>query len=158
MKLLLVRHAEAVDVGGPIRSDRDRHLTARGLATAARLAAALRGRVELDAVVCSPYLRTRQTAEPLLALAPAGAELVFCAELVPDTDDPKAVAATLAGLGVKRLAVVSHLPELMVLAAWLMGGGVVNFDRGSAALIRTDKRVSRGGGELQWLVSPEWYE
>ena len=158
MKLLLVRHAEAVDIGGAIRSDADRHLTARGLATATKLAHALQNRVQLDAVVTSPFARARQTAEPLLALAAAGTELVFCPDLVPMCQDPDAVAEKLTDLGVRTAAVVGHLPDLGVLAGWLVGGGAVDFDRGSAALIHVDGRVSQGSGSLRWLVNPDWYE
>lgn len=158
MKLLLVRHAEAVDLGDGVNHDSDRHLTARGRATAAKLADTLRDRVHLDAVVTSPFARAKQTAEPLLALAPAGTELVFCPDLVPMCQDPEAVAEQLADLGAKHVAVVGHLPDLGVLAGWLMGGGAVEFDRGSAALIHTDKHVSQGSGSLRWLVNPDWYE
>lgn len=158
MKFLLVRHAEAVDIGGAISSDADRHLTARGLTTAAKLAQALHNRVHLDAVVSSPFVRAKQTAEPLLALAPAGAELILCPDLVPMCQDPDAVAETLIGLGVKSVAVVGHLPDLGVLAGWLIGGGAVDFDRGSAAMVVVDHRISHGSGSLRWLMSPDWYE
>ncbi|MCU0703446.1 MAG: histidine phosphatase family protein [Fimbriiglobus sp.] len=157
MQILLVRHAEAVNVGGLISTDADRHLTGRGLQTAARLGEKLAGKVSLDAVVSSPFTRAKQTAKPLLALAPAGAELVFCPELVPMSMNPTAVAATLARLGMPSVAVVGHLPDLGVLAAWLTGG-TMEFERGSAALIRTDAQVTQGSGELQWLINPEWYE
>ncbi len=158
MQLLLVRHAEAVDLGGAITADADRPLTARGHATAQKLVDTLRGKVPLDAVVCSPFMRARQTAEPLLSLAPAGSALVFCPELVPMSQDPDSVAKLLAGLGVRTVAVVGHLPDMGVFAAWLMGGGAVEFDRGTAALVVTDASANQGSGSLRWLLSPEWYE
>ena len=158
MHLLLVRHAEAVDFGGAVTSDADRHLTARGHATAAKLADTLRGKVQLDAVVCSPFVRARQTAEPLLALAPAGSQLVFCPELVPMCQAPDAVGEKLVGLGVRTAAVVGHLPDIGVFAGWLMGGGAVEFDRGTAALVVTDASANQGSGALRWLLSPDWYE
>ncbi len=158
MQLLLVRHAEAVDLGGAIASDAARPLTARGHATAAKLADTLRGKVRLDAVVCSPFLRAKQTAEPLLALAPAGSELLDCPELVPMSQNPDAVAEKLAGLGVRTVAVVGHLPDMGVFAAWLIGGGAVEFDRGTAALVVADASANQGSGSLRWLLSPGWYE
>lgn len=158
MRLLLVRHAEAVDLGGGITHDADRHLTPRGHATAAKLADTLRGKVALDAVVCSPFIRTRQTAEPLLALAPVGSTLVECPQLVPMYQDPEAVAETVAGVGGRTVAVVGHLPDLGVFAAWLIGGGAVEFDRGTAALVVTDGSANQGSGSLRWLLSPDWYE
>ncbi|MFY7952610.1 MAG: SixA phosphatase family protein [Armatimonadaceae bacterium] len=158
MRLLLVRHAEAVDLGGRITRDADRHLTPRGHATAAKLADILRGKVALDAVVCSPFIRAKQTAEPLLALAPAGSTLVECPQLVPMAQDPEGVAETVAGLGGRTVAVVGHLPDLGVFASWLIAGGAVEFDRGTAALVVTDASANQGSGSLRWLVSPDWYE
>jgi len=69
-----------------------------------------------------------------------------------------AVAEKLVELGARHVAVVGHLPDLGVLAGWLVGGGAVDFDRGSAALIHVDGRVSQGSGSLRWLVNPDWYE
>ncbi len=158
MQLLLVRHAEAVDVGDGVDRDSDRHLTPHGLRSAANLAEKLRGRVQLDAVVCSPFVRAKQTAEPLLALAPAGSELVYCPQLVPMYQDPDAVAEQVAALRVRSVAVVGHLPDLGVFAGWLLGGGAVEFDRGTAAMVHLDRGVTEGGGSLRWLLSPEWYE
>jgi phosphohistidine phosphatase len=157
MQLLLVRHAEAVDLGGAVTSDADRHLTPRGQATAHKLADTLRGRVSLEAVVSSPFARAVQTAEPLLALAPAGAVLVLCPELVPMAQDAKGVAGAVAALGVRSAAVVGHLPDIAVFAAWLIGGGEVSFDRGSAALLDVDGRLGPGCGAVRWLLTPEWY-
>jgi phosphohistidine phosphatase len=158
MQLLLVRHAEAVDYGEGVSSDADRHLTMRGMATAQKLADTLQGKLQLDAVVCSPFLRAKQTAEPLLSLAPAGSQLLYCPELVPMSQAPAAVAEKVAGLGVRAVAVVGHLPDIGVFAAWLMGGGTVEFDRGTAALIVTDARANEGSGALRWLLSPDWYD
>lgn len=157
MQLLLVRHAEAVDLGGDVTSDADRHLTPGGRAAARKLADALRPRLTLGAVVSSPFARAVQTAEPLLALAPAGAELVLCPELVPMAQNAKGVAAVVAALGVRSAAVVGHLPDIAVFAGWLIGGGEVSFDRGSAALLDVDGRLGAGSGAVRWLLTPEWY-
>lgn len=144
-------------LAGPVASDADRHLTARGQATARKLADALRGRLSLEAVVSSPFARAVQTAEPLLALAPVGTELVLCPELVPMAQNAKGVAAAVAALGVQTAAVVGHLPDIAVLAAWLIGGGEVSFDRGTACLIDVDSRLGADSGSVRWLLTPEWY-
>lgn len=157
MQLLLVRHAEAVDLGGAVTADADRHLTPRGQATARQLADTLRGRLSLEAVVSSPFVRATQTAVPLLALVPAGAELVLCDHLVPMAQNAKGVSAAVAALGVRSAAVVGHLPDIAVLAGWLIGGGEVAFDRGSAALLDVDGRLGAGSGSVRWLLTPDWY-
>lgn len=64
-RLFLMRHGQA----GFASSDRERPLTAQGRAQVAQIGAALAGR-GIERVLCSPALRTRQTAAAL-RLAPA---------------------------------------------------------------------------------------
>jgi phosphohistidine phosphatase len=69
--LLLLRHAKA-EPGGPDRDDHDRALVARGLADAAIMARTLKMRgYGPSRILCSPSLRTVQTAEAVLKAAPA---------------------------------------------------------------------------------------
>lgn len=158
MQLLLVRHADAVDVGGDVTNDGERYLTPRGLVMARKLGEALvTRRTQLGAVVSSPFIRAKQTAEPLLQLAPPGQEMVMCEHLLPMAQNPKGCAAAVAGLGVQSAAVVGHLPDIAVFAGWLIGGGTIGFARGAAALIETDERITPGNGTLKWLITPDWY-
>jgi 2,3-bisphosphoglycerate-dependent phosphoglycerate mutase len=62
--VFLVRHAEPVMPGTPGYGEDDRPLTAAGFAAAERLAAALAHEAPA-AIYSSPYLRARQTVEPL---------------------------------------------------------------------------------------------
>jgi phosphohistidine phosphatase len=72
MHVILVRHAEAVNVGEDgVSTDFDRHLTPHGREQAAKLADAFAARgVGPSVVVTSPLVRAKQTAEPLLRLLP----------------------------------------------------------------------------------------
>jgi len=72
MKLYLVRHADALPVGGKIDRDAERPLSQTGLQEAALAGQAL-ALLEpaLDAVLVSPLLRARQTGERLSAARPA---------------------------------------------------------------------------------------
>ena len=58
--LLLMRHAET-ETGRPGHRDLDRRLTEAGLAQAAAAGRWLRDRYLVDAVLCSPSVRTRET-------------------------------------------------------------------------------------------------
>jgi phosphohistidine phosphatase len=163
MRLILVRHAEAGNVGqGGVRTDFDRALTARGHGTANALAERLKMMgVRVDVVVSSPLVRARQTAEPLLGLVDsARSVLVTCDDLAPDAFKPKKVARAVEELGVRSAAVVGHLPDIAHFAGWLVGSGGrgVAFDKGTAGLIDTGGAVGEGTGTLVWLVTPEWYE
>ena len=160
MRLILVRHAEAVNVGqNGVRTDFDRHLTAHGHATAQALADRLVAMgLRADAVVASPLVRARQTAEPLLKLVDGMAELILCDELAPDVGKSKKVAKALNEIGVQTVVAVSHLPDVSAFANWLVGGGGLQFDKGTAALIETNGPLDKEAGWLVWLMSPECYQ
>jgi 8-oxo-dGTP diphosphatase len=62
--IYLVRHAKAGERAGWNGDDRQRPLSKRGRRQAKRLVAALGGR-QIDRLLTSPYVRCRQTLEPL---------------------------------------------------------------------------------------------
>ena len=121
--LHLLRHAEAVSARGG-QSDDLRPLSERGRRQATALAthtAALR----IDAVVCSPALRTRETVAPLLACRPSDLPVLWptaiyrsCVEGVIDLllgTDP----------AVRHLLLVGHNPTISELVDALAGPGAL---------------------------------
>jgi phosphohistidine phosphatase len=115
MRLYLVRHAEAA----PGEPDALRPLTPEGRRQASRLAERL---AEADlrpaAVLCSPLLRARETAEVLarpLALEPEADERLAPGATAED------VRAAVAGRG-GTVVVVGHQPDCGRIAADLTGG------------------------------------
>jgi phosphohistidine phosphatase len=125
MRVIVVRHAEAA----PGEPDELRALSAAGRETARALGEQLRGR-QIDAVVSSPLLRARETAERIARAA--GVE--------PEADERLAPGATaddvrdaVAGRG-DTVAVVGHQPDcgLVVLA---LTGREVPFPPGGTAEI-----------------------
>jgi phosphohistidine phosphatase len=159
--LYLIRHAEAVAQGaGGATSDEERRLTEKGKQQAQTLSSGLRQRgVRLGAVVTSPLVRARQTAEGLLQQWPDAPELHECDELAPGGRKRK-LARFLADLGVDAAAVVGHRPDLDEFAAWLIGDKTVGIRLAKAgvAYIRCDGDPAKGTGTLTWLVPPEWFE
>jgi phosphohistidine phosphatase len=162
MKLILVRHAEAVGKGeNGVDRDFDRPLTGSGREQAQKLADALAAHgVKPDAVVSSPLVRAMQTAEPLLAL-PAGEahQPVSCEYLTPEDYRPKKLSKFLTELGGEVLCVVGHNPSLSEYAAWLLGTdeGAVELEKGAACLIAFEDEVKKGSGMLGWMVTPAWF-
>jgi phosphohistidine phosphatase len=161
MDLYLIRHAEAAPVGeAGIMADEDRPLTENGLAQAQALAAALQRRgVQPQAVVTSPLLRARQTAESLLlawGMPPSG--LHTCEELAPGGKRGK-LARFLRKLGARSIALVGHQPDLGDCAAWLIGSKKAHIDMAKAgvACIVSGDEPGKGCGSLAWLVTPEWF-
>jgi phosphohistidine phosphatase len=125
MKVVLVRHAEAAP-GDP---DELRALTAGGHEQARRLGEQLRADgIEPDAVLTSPLLRARQTAEELGFGRPEPRD-----ELSPGAtaDDVK---AAVAGRG-HTVVVVGHQPDCSRITAALRGGAEPPFPTASAQII-----------------------
>lgn len=159
MDLYLIRHAEAAPLGEGITDDAERPLTDKGQAQAKSVAAGLQKRgVQLNAVITSPLLRARQTAEGLLKAwsAPAPA-LHVCDALAPSGKRGK-VSKFVTDLKSDVIAVVGHAPDLDQLAGWLIGSkkAQIHLEKAGVACIVCEDDVGKGSGTLSWLVSPEW--
>jgi phosphohistidine phosphatase len=119
VKVLLVRHAEAVPADVAVR-DEDRWLTARGREAARVLARLLReAAVEPDAVLSSPLPRALQTAE----LIADGLDYLGVVTVLPSLR-PGVHARIAAEELVRRgmsVIVVGHEPTMSELGAHLLG-------------------------------------
>jgi phosphohistidine phosphatase len=112
MRIFIVRHAEAA----PGTPDELRELTAEGHAQARRLAEKL-AQERPDAVLSSPLLRARQTAEPIAEAN--GIEVSVDERLAPGTDAATLVeAAAEAG---QSVVTVGHQPDCSDIAEALTG-------------------------------------
>jgi len=112
MRLILVRHAEAA----PGEPDDLRPLTAEGRQTARGLGARLAG-AHPDAVVSSPLLRARETAQPIAEAAGVGAEVDERLAPGATVDDVRAVVASRGA----TVVAVGHQPDCSTIALELSG-------------------------------------
>jgi phosphohistidine phosphatase len=156
MRLLIVRHAVAVERGTPGIADDDRPLTsegekkfkkaARGLACAAPRPAA---------ILSSPLPRAWRTAE--IAAAAWG-------RITPEKT-PLLLGGSLADLAAALLpydreatvAVVGHEPHLSGVLAELLGSRAaerLTFRKGGAALVDIPAGLA-DGGNLVWFLTPK---
>ena len=153
MQVLVVRHAEAVDMR-TAPSDDMRWLTNAGRMTAERVGKAL-GAIGLRyaCIYTSPLVRAVQTAE-LLAASP------------PDFHGPVEVHPPLStdygsidealeplshGSEDDLIVLVSHMPKVRVLAGQLCGMATFpGFSAGAACLVQ----LANDGGALQWMMDP----
>jgi phosphohistidine phosphatase SixA len=121
VRVILVRHAKA-EQGSP---DATRPLTPEGRKVARKVAKELR-RAKPDAVVSSPLLRARETAEPIAEAA--GVELEIDERLLPgaDADD---LRAAVAGRG-RTVVTVGHQPDCSEIV-WELTGEEVPFKTGA---------------------------
>ena len=127
MRLYLVRHAEAAQ-GEP---DDLRPLTAAGRDAARALGERLAAEAQVDAVLCSPLLRARETA----------AELARALGCEPEPDERLAPGATaddvrdvVGGRGT-AVVVVGHQPDCGEIAAELRGGPAPAFPPAGLAVL-----------------------
>lgn len=154
MQLALIRHGIAEDAG-PATGYRDepRRLTEEGIAKMTRQAGGIaRLGLEPQAILCSPLPRCEQTAHiigerlevpvvPFETLRP-GARVEAVLDAIasfPDAD---------------CLMVCGHQPDLSLITAELIGGGVAEFRKGSLALIELHRRA-RNAGVLEMLLTPK---
>lgn len=114
MRLYLVRHAEAA----PGTPDELRPLTAAGRLVARELGGRLAAEGRVDAVVCSPLVRARETAAEIAGAARAG-EPAVVAGLAPGATAESLLAAV-SGLG-ERVVAVCHQPDCSKIAGALTG-------------------------------------
>ena len=157
MKLYIVRHAPAGERGDPrFPDDRLRPLTEEGQKrfndTVKKL---IRSGFAPQAVATSPLLRCRQTAEIVVDRVRGKPTLAELAALEPGSDLDALVDWT-NEQAVEEIAWVGHAPDVSVLAAELLGPrgeSAIRFAKGAVAYILFDGEVSRGTGELQWLVT-----
>jgi phosphohistidine phosphatase len=149
-QLWLLRHAEAEPHG--VRVDFDRRLTARGeeQARAAGVAMA-RMQASFDAVLFSPRVRARQTAE--IAAEGLGedarAVLSVHAPLAGGFQADQALEAVTSVEGEQRVLLVGHEPDLSGVVADLTGGRV-DLKKGGLAVVR----LEGARGELAVVMRP----
>jgi phosphohistidine phosphatase len=155
MRVLVIRHGQAVPQGAGSFTDAERPLTPDGERSVRASAAAL-GRVapKPDILLTSPLVRARQTAA-LIAGAWPGVEPVSEAALASGS-----VAAILKVLERHPrgafLALVGHEPTVSALLCELLGiisSEAISFDPGAAALLELAS-LERHSGRLLWFLPP----
>lgn len=114
MKLYIMRHGQAEMYA---RSDSERSLSEYGQAEVRRSAESLKD-IPIDGILCSPYLRARQTAE-IVAEVMNGPTPKVVADITPD-DSPTAVLDVLPTEGCWLM--VSHMPLVSRLTGLLVDG------------------------------------
>lgn len=155
--LYLVRHAIAADRGPNHPDDRDRPLTADGLARFKRAVAGLREfDVKLDVVFTSPLVRATHTAE-LLAAGVGGRPRMEKLDALAPGGRMTQVLEAIAKYSKRshHIALVGHEPDLGELAARLLRSrGTIEFKKGAVCCIELDGAMPTGPGTLKWLLPP----
>ena len=159
MELFIIRHADAAPLGDHgVAEDAARPLTPRGIEQSQMIAAALsRLGVQLAAIVTSPLVRAKQTAEEIVRSWPSPPPaLHMCTHLGPGGKRKK-IARMLESLALDTVAVVGHEPDLSRFAAWLIGGKKAKLGLAKAGIagLHSDDGFGKGSCTLTWLAPPE---
>jgi phosphohistidine phosphatase len=154
LQLCLLRHADAGDPAAWRGDDDDRPLSEKGELQSERLGSFLAEiGFRADALVSSPKLRARRTAEIVGEAIGAGVRLD--ARLGSGVG-PATVDAIVNDLGhPARIVIAGHDPDFSELLAWLSGAGNLSMKKGEFARVDVDRRVADGRARLRWLVPPD---
>ena len=154
LQLHFLRHADAGDPEAWTGPDAARPLSPKGERQAERLGAFL---AEVgfrpDAVITSPKVRARQTAD--LVAGAIGAAVREDPRLA-EGFDPETVDAILADAGnPQRPVLVGHDPDFSQMLGWLAGADGLAMKKGAFARVDVRGAVADGRGTLRWLVPPD---
>jgi phosphohistidine phosphatase len=112
--------------------------------------------VTFDLVLTSPLVRARQTADILVDELESAPKPVQTDALAPDRSPADVAKALAPHVGVRRIALVGHEPDLGELAAWLIGAKApIEFRKGAVCLIDTPDLPPRRNGRLIWFATPK---
>lgn len=155
--LLLLRHAKS-SWEGSWTSDMDRPLNDRGRKDAPLMGKVLK-KYELlpDLVLCSPAVRTRETAELFLDAANYDREVRFVDQLYDATRSTLTNQLSAQG-DETTILLIGHNPGMAELLASLVGGVRVDYPTAGLACLDFDadnwRRALTLGGSLRWFVIP----
>jgi phosphohistidine phosphatase len=160
MLVYILRHAEAEDLS-PTGLDADRALTDAAVKRMKAVARAI-ARMEpaFDAILISPLLRARQTAEPVAAACRFKAELQVIESLLPGSD-PSSVLEELAASEWKSVLLVGHEPHMGHLFGRLVSGRrdvEVPMKKASLAVFEIRPQLGTDRADLKSYIPPRLLE
>ena len=157
MEVYLLRHGIA-DNDSPTGRDADRPLTDEGrrkLRDVMKVVAA--AGVRPDALVSSPFVRARQTAEIVREMLGCKDDLLFTEALVPDSD-PQAVWQEIRTIHHRSPSILlaSHEPLMSRCMAYFLKSQelLVDFKKGAIVRIDFDHMGVQPRGVLKWMLVP----
>ncbi len=153
LEIYLLRHAHAGDSAAWNGPDSERPLSPKGRRQAHNLGQFLADRAfAADAIVSSPKVRARQTAELVADALGIGVTLD---ERLGGALDLDVLGALLDATGGTSVVLVGHDPDFTELAMGLTGAAYLPMKKGALARIDTSLPIQPGAGILRWLLPPD---
>ena len=156
-ELYLIRHGIAEERGEAWPDDAKRPLTGEGIARLRKSARGLaRLGVSFDAILTSPLVRARQTADAVASAFEVRPHIVTAESLAPGGTYQAVLADLEKQSRRSHIAVVGHEPGIGELAARLSGSRhPLEFRKGAVCRIDVDALPPSGPGDLRWLLTPK---
>jgi phosphohistidine phosphatase len=153
-ELYLIRHGVAEERGDAWPDDAKRPLTQDGTDRMRKAARGLvRIGVKFDAVLTSPFVRTRQTAEIVATAFDERPPIVAVESLAPGGSIQSVLSDLERQARRSRVAIVGHEPGIGELAARLAGARYpIEFKKGAVCRIDV-KTFPAGPGKLRWFLT-----
>lgn len=160
MLLHILRHAEA-EALSQSGLDADRALTDAGTKRMKLVARAI-ARMEpgFDAILVSPLLRARQTAEPVIAACRFKGEPIVTEALLPGSD-PMSILGEVETAGWKSVLLVGHEPHMGRLVGRLVSGRrdvEVPMKKAALAVFELHAHLGPAHAELKSYIPPRLLE
>lgn len=161
MKLFLVRHGIAIEGLAPgMQRDSERTLTDEGRTEMKLVARGLRQiGVRPEAVIASPYVRTRQTAEVLANEFDVEVKLEDA--LAPGVNFSRLCRAVANCVDSEQIILVGHEPDMGMIAGQLLFAGdgfEMPFKKGAVCRIDVSDLPPTSPGILKWYMPPKIFQ
>lgn len=159
MKLYLLRHGDAGEAGDPKYKDAERPLTSKGIQRTKQLAHALQGmELSFDAVLSSPLVRARATAEIMVRGVKFGGKLELTDSLTPfgSMENLVHLLTTLRPVP-QNVLLVGHEPYLSGFISLLCTGGPglgLEMKKGALCRLEVTQLLCGRCASLEWLLPP----
>lgn len=156
MQIWLMRHGEAANAEG-VGADFERRLTDRGRQQVAQIGRWLLEREKSpDLILHSPVRRAAETAGILQdELGPR----IACEEshiLAPGMRCDLLLTRLASHLN-DIVVCVGHQPDIGRCLAEMIGGGRCTISPGTIICVEFPQVITLGGGQLRWLLTPDWF-
>ncbi len=160
MKLYLIRHSNAIDLGTDgYEEDSQRPLTEKGHEKMKKIASALKSLgLNPNLILSSPYVRASQTAEILAKVLKHRKEISYSNLLIPSRNPDEIIGEINEKYMVDELLLVGHEPCLSGLIGMLISGNpeaAINIKNGGVCCLSADDLRVERKAVLEWLLTPK---
>ncbi len=156
MDVFLMRHGEADDIGGKIKSDFDRPLTKDGIAIMEDEAEGMKKLgLRFNVILSSPLIRAKETAQIIAESLGYSRKITICDALGIPSSTVDLMTHFKEFQNDYKILLVGHMPGIGKLAGFFTGQKIeLSFKKGSMCKIEVEQLVPTVRGDIKWLLTP----